>query len=400
MRRYLFLISAAILLVPSAAATEPGTYRPGMPYASVPADGAEICSDQCAGDAQCRGWNFVRVNPQNPNGLCEFNAQEAAPVPSPISISGENFSAVRSARIVPGRSKTVRVGSPAVSKPSPRRRVVREPIPQQKSTRQAVHRAPNSAPGMSLTEQQNRYRQGLAKSPSRKAGPAQAPQAKAPHPARPQMHQQRRQPMPQQAQRQAPRAAMGQPQPPMPNRAAPNPRAPQMAARRMAPNFAHNLDAGRMAGQPHPQQHMQVPQNMQAPQHMRPRGGDPRLQQRLMRQQQQQSQQPMQARQQQAQPQQQAHARPPARPPQVTIPPEMSPQNIPAAMAGAPRQTAAPALTAEQAQQSLFGSLYDDVKIPVPVDPAVAADPNAPIPTVASIPSAPIVSGPLAPPRN
>ena len=51
-------------------------------------------------------------------------------------------------------------------------------------------------------------------------------------------------------------------------------------------------------------------------------------------------------------------------------------------------------LTAAQAQQSLYGSLNDDVKVPAS-NRAAPTDPNAPIATAASRPSTPVKTEPL-----
>ena len=44
-------------------------------------------------------------------------------------------------------------------------------------------------------------------------------------------------------------------------------------------------------------------------------------------------------------------------------------------------------------QDSLFGSLYDDVAVPAPLSPEAAADADAPIATTARVPVAPRVDG-------
>jgi len=46
-----------------------GTYRPGQAYQSVTSPGADVCNSHCAGDAQCRAWNYVKVNPKAA-GVC------------------------------------------------------------------------------------------------------------------------------------------------------------------------------------------------------------------------------------------------------------------------------------------------------------------------------------------
>jgi hypothetical protein len=74
-------------------------------------------------------------------------------------------------------------------------------------------------------------------------------------------------------------------------------------------------------------------------------------------------------------------------------------------MAGAPpapRRVAIPSELSPRPMGSgdqLFGSLFDDVKVPRPIDPQLAADPDAPIPTVSSVPVAPVQTAPLPPVR-
>jgi len=145
MRGLSLFILSSVLAVP-AFAVDPGTYRPGMTYDSISAANANICESQCSGDAQCRGWNFVKINPTQTTGICEFNAREAAPVPSPYSISGDNISQFRSAKLIQGRNNTVRVGDVAGSvqrsAPATKRRVVREPIPQRLQPQSTSYQKP------------------------------------------------------------------------------------------------------------------------------------------------------------------------------------------------------------------------------------------------------------------
>ena len=53
--RFLTLSLFATLLSAPAFAADLGTYRPGTPYSSSPAGGADVCESHCAGEAQCRG---------------------------------------------------------------------------------------------------------------------------------------------------------------------------------------------------------------------------------------------------------------------------------------------------------------------------------------------------------
>lgn len=154
-----------------AMAQDLGTYRPGQAYQSVSSPGADVCNSHCAGDAQCRAWNYIKVNPKAA-GVCEFLASASAPVQSPISISGENLSQQSYSRpLSQGGTNVVRVGTSTAPAPraaavtqTPNRRVVREAVPQRFSAQGAVHRgtaalaSQRGARGLSLTEQQNQYR--------------------------------------------------------------------------------------------------------------------------------------------------------------------------------------------------------------------------------------------------
>ena len=79
--RLFSLLAVTTLLSAPAFAADLGTYRPGSPYHSVVAPGADVCESHCAGDAQCKGWNYVKVNPRAP-GVCEFNAKSVSPIES------------------------------------------------------------------------------------------------------------------------------------------------------------------------------------------------------------------------------------------------------------------------------------------------------------------------------
>jgi len=161
MRLFQILALSSLLSTPAFAA-DLGTYRPGSPYHSVIAQGADICENQCAGDAQCRGWNYVKVNPRAP-GVCEFNSKPANPIESSISISGQG-AALYAPNVSVGSTNTIRVGTstqatkrPTVRQASPTRRVVRQPVPQQIRPAQTVVRRP--VQNGSLMAQQNLHRQ-------------------------------------------------------------------------------------------------------------------------------------------------------------------------------------------------------------------------------------------------
>ncbi|MEM7728451.1 MAG: PAN domain-containing protein [Pseudomonadota bacterium] len=185
----LFLASA--LAAPSAFAADLGTYRPGTPYHSAIVPTANVCESQCAGDARCRGWNYVKAAPTAP-GVCEFQSSIGSPVSSAISISGVSGTAApQSSRIVQGATNTIRVGTTGqpIARDSitatPTRRIVREATPQITS---------QAAPYGSLPQQARAFQPALGgqsvvpstrppvqASPTAYRGPARiAPQARQP----------------------------------------------------------------------------------------------------------------------------------------------------------------------------------------------------------------------------
>lgn len=365
MRRSTFLtlttvvLSSSALIGSSAFAADAGTYRPGNSYNSITANSPDICEMQCSGDAQCRSWNYVRIS-EMAEGVCEFNDTLSSPVPSAISISGNNVSRGRSPRVVVGKTNTVRVGAPTVTQP--RVKMAR--------TTPVVTRAPSITPqsnaaGLSLMEQQRLnsqrgHNQIAAKAPTTRRAPAR---------------------------RNAP----------------------------MAPQFRHSLEDAPVAAAP-PRTANNAPASMTRPamQAAPTVYGDPRLVRKL------------QQRQSAAQNLPSYPPAAPQTPPQVTAsagglsaPPGVPPLSEPAtanlgqssymrpSMAGAPpvpsqRRVSIPSELSPRPMNSgdsLFGSLYDDVKVPRPLDPSIAADPEAPIPTVSSVPTAKIQMGPLPSPR-
>jgi len=54
------------LMSSSALAADQNTYRPGHAYLKAAANSFEACEQQCNGDAQCRGWNFVQTRVRKP----------------------------------------------------------------------------------------------------------------------------------------------------------------------------------------------------------------------------------------------------------------------------------------------------------------------------------------------
>ena len=373
MRLFSILALTTVLSAPAFAA-DLGTYRPGSPYHSVVAPGADVCDSHCAGDAQCKGWNYVKVNPRAP-GVCEFNAKSVSPIQSAISISGEGGMPA-APNLMQGNTNTIRVGTSTSPKPRSQtvtigrtpsgRRIVREAVPQRVQPSKAVARRP--VQGGSLTSQQNKYRQATGH-----ASPQGYPQTRQPQP-RPQQPQTQEQ----RPQQQAARPQMRQQQAlPAGQRLMRDPRiqAPQQP---QAPRFQHNLDGAPSRNMMARPQQQRQPQGRQAPQQQtsapqgRPPIGVPIGGQQA--------------------------ARRTAPVPQQRAMPKGS-VNDPVTHANGARRVEAAAqrqaqLTYEQAQQSLFGSLNDDVQAPRPMTSA-PLDPNAPIPTSQARPTQPVTQGTL-----
>ena len=304
MRLTLIILTSILSLTITglALAAEPGTYRPGQAYLSLTAPNANLCAAQCNGDAQCKGWNFVRVKSNAATGLCEFNSRRVAPVSSPVSISGDNSSARASSRIIPSGSRTIKVGQPApqpVAGPrpaakaaaapaTPPRRVVRrvEPVPQKQMPTPTSYRAPLSAPRpVQAPLSQPAFRHSLDAAPQ----PPASPRTAAPSDSE----------MISTVQRRRLEAMVNRPTAPVPS---PN-------ALPIPPNPATMPDQMQATGAP-------VPPRMPQPQPQFPAG-----------------------------------------------------------------------MTAQQTEQSLFGSLYDDVSAPNSLTPEnLPADENAPIATAKSVP--------------
>ena len=370
--RLFTLLTLTTLLSAPAFAADLGTYRPGSPYHSVVAPGADVCNSHCAGDAQCKGWNYVKVNPRAP-GVCEFNSKSVSPIESAISISGQGGASL-APNLLQGKTNTVRVGTQAAAqkntvrvgqRPSGRR-VVREPVPQSYKPDPTSVRMP--AAGGSLTAQQNQYRAATGHA---------APQMRQVQPvpqSRPQAYPQRQGYPQARPQQQAARTQMRQQQTaPQGQRLMRDPRiqAPQQT---QGPRFQHNLDGGPVAQQPQyrpaPQQQRQTPDG-------RPPIGVPIGPQG---------------------PQAAAAPRRTAPVPQQQAMPRGSVNDPVTHANGAQRVHAAAQrqaqMTYEQAQQSLFGSLNDDVQAPRPMT-ALPIDPNAPIPTSQARPTQSVEQGSL-----
>lgn len=377
MRLFSIFALTTVLSAPAFAA-DLGTYRPGSPYHSVVAPGADVCESHCAGDAQCKGWNYVKVNPRAP-GVCEFNAKSVSPIESAISISGAgSFSAAPN--LLQGNTNTIRVGTSVAPKPrlntvavgrSPSgRRVVREAVPQRVIPSQTVARPP--ARSGSLTDQQNKYRVATGH-----AAP-QIPQASGfPQGHQPQGYPQSR------LQQQAARPQISQPQIAYPQiglqgqRLLRDPRI--QAPRPQGPRFQHNLD-GRTRGyatgaQPQPSGQRAPQQQSRASQNQASQGRPP-IGVPIG---------PQAARRTAPLPQQRAI-------PKASVNDPVTHQNgAQRVQAAAQRQAQ---LSYEQAQQSLYGSLNDDVQAPRAIT-ALPADPNAPIPTSQARPTQPVEQGTL-----
>ena len=375
MRFFYILAFSSVLSVPAFAA-DLGTYRPGAPYHSVPAPGADVCENQCAGDAQCRGWNYVKVNPRSP-GVCEFNSKPASPIESPISISGDG-AAVLAPNISIGRTNTVRVGTaakaaprPTVRQSSPTRRIVRQAVPQPIRPEQAIARSTGQVG--SLTSQQNNYRQATGHIPGyRRVNPLPPAFAGQPQYNFPGVPAQTRQA------NVHPQAIQGQ-------RLL---RDPRIVNQRQAPfpQFQHNLEGRAAAVNPQQFNQASAPNNQRINNQGRPPIGVPIPANRATTPTQVAPQKVL---------------------PRGSVNDPVTYQNAPsrireaelaaiqrAAQAAQPAAQYTPPVSYEDAQQNLFGSLNDDVATPRPLLRA-PTDSNAPIATSQSRPTTPVFQEPL-----
>jgi len=343
--RLIALLSAGLFPF-TALASDYGTYRPGSTYMSVPATSPEQCISQCQGDAQCKGWNFVQIS--HHRKVCEFNARKVRPIASAISISGDNETTMDNFRVVPGGQRTVRVGQlpKAVASPTPVRRVAAPPPPlQQPRVVRAAHQNQAVSTTMRPMPQTTRpvrrpatvVRQGARRSAPSPVYQPQLDTIRQPHlgysPApQPPAHQ-----------------------PPAQQAPTHQAHAPQMQA---APRFQPQLDS------------MMPPPDMASPPEMAP------------------SPPPS------AEFQSQAYAGPPiSDAPGISSPPTVLAENVP----GMTRPRAMPDPSRDLAggpiagnlppNNSLYGSLYDDVKAPRSLGrDDIPADPDAPISTVKTVP--------------
>ncbi|MEP6342511.1 MAG: hypothetical protein ABJ275_04280 [Maricaulaceae bacterium] len=134
----LTLLFSVSIISPFALAADIGTYRPGNPYAAIQATNHNACDSQCNGDAACRGWNFVKANPRQTHGICEFNSLAVDPIQSPIGISANQTTIINytgNSQIISAGVRTTRIGRPtapqAIQQPASTRRVQTTPQPSQ-----------------------------------------------------------------------------------------------------------------------------------------------------------------------------------------------------------------------------------------------------------------------------
>jgi len=330
---------STLILSPFAYAVDPGTYRPGQPYGAIAASSHNQCQAQCQGDAACRGWNFVRANPRQKDGICEFNSRAVSPIQSPISVSSNQSQVINptgQSRIIKAGTRTTRIGAP---QPVQKQPIIRKKAPIQTQSAKSV-----TPPKASSAQPQRRV--------IRRAVPTQA-----------------------QPQASAYRHSLGA----IPQRlkASTRPEYNPQAITRTSNGLPPRAPAQRQQARPQPQQAL-------APRPL----ADPRLQQRFNQAQRSPQQQSAQAPRRggllraltgQDKPVPQNAQQRPALPPQ----------------AQAPRQAPLPqqvvTLSAEEAgQQSLYGHLNDDVKAPKALTAEDLALPNdQAIPTVQSVPVKP-----------
>jgi len=328
-----FIVMGVSATALPAIAADIGMYRPGTPYSSIIAQAADICEAQCTGDAQCRGWNFVKIKPTARNGVCEFNSQIAAPVASPISVSGENYETPRSVKVHQGKANVIRVGTPphattqqrVITNTAPRRRIIREPIPNQVKVQQSAHK---TAP-VSLNEQQNQQRQGLP----------------------PTIHHQKSRPIPSQTHTRAPR-------------------------------FQHNLDDYNSA---QPVRHSHIPQN--GPYYPQVPKIQPQHSHRI-----QTNHRPPVLQNTPRRVAQSAQGYNPKRVQQHTIPAQQAARGPYIQQNVRRKQIDSHLSNTATTQQSLFGSLHDDVQVPRSITPSDTKNPNVPIATTQAVPTKPVTT--------
>lgn len=325
-------------------AAEPGTYRPGQPYTASNTGSADQCQRHCLGDAQCRGWNFIRPRQEMAGGICELNSVSVSPVPSPHSVSGAGVITRDPSRVIPTGSNTYTVGKPVTTSIATNTIRVGTPGP----TMQRPAHTPSQV------------------TPTRRKIVEPVPQSRI-----------------------SPAMASHRPVTPTPAQRPAAPKAPALG-------YQHSLDAQHPAYQRHPNapqtQARQAPTSQHQHQYQAAPVTDPRarrLQDRLKQQ-------------------QMASAAPspvtqPTQPParanvsqsgQQPLPPGYAPPTRTAPQPSAPhlmQPKIPPGISVAQAEQSLYGSLYDDVTAPRSLKPEdIPMDADAPIATVSSVPTKPV----------
>lgn len=327
----LISLTISLSLSPLAFSADPGTYRPGQPYAATPAATHSLCQAQCQGDAACRGWNFVRANPRQKTGICEFNSRAVSPIQSPISVSANQNEIINStgqSRIIPAGIRTTRIGAPQAARaPQPVKPTAKTVQPRPAHAAQGRRVIRQQAPAQ-VTPQASAYRHNLGATPQRI--PPQITRRLALPPQSPLNVTRTTNGFPPPAPR-----GFAAPQRPItaPNRAQPDPRLQQPLTQR------------------HPAAHPnQIAANPAAPQARTPQRGG------LIR--------------------------------------ALTQQDAGAAHTTAPQQrpqTTAPLSYEEASQQSLYGHLNDDVARPKVLKAEDFNIPNdQPIPTVQSVPVKPV----------
>ncbi len=111
--RFPLLFGTLLFISPSAWSADRGIYRPGPSYLSIHANTPDQCQSQCLGDAMCKAWNFVQISSSPTGAICEFKTRITTPIPSQFSISGESPNAIDSVKIIPAGYRTTRLGQPS-----------------------------------------------------------------------------------------------------------------------------------------------------------------------------------------------------------------------------------------------------------------------------------------------
>lgn len=459
MRVVLGLATSLALSSSAVWAADVGVYRPGTPYHTMTASDANVCSKHCAGDAQCRGWNFVKLKTSGDSGICEFQSQISSPVPSELSVSGINGSPAslinassKTATVVQGRTRTQRVGETSMPGTSdgdagivparhfsfrrhthtPSQGMAPQPMPPQQMPRNgnpSSGHPPNYPDAPMSGYLGDTPNVGRPYGGPRQSGYGTSQRGIAPNAGlRPMLDSgvpdQRRpapSPRPQggpnewnSPDRRAPGATPpypGQPPRVFQPRANPQSESPTYDPRRAPPQPYANPEMPRSNGlqgpsyQAPPRQYGQG-QPAQQPYAPAPQsyGGRPPVGQTI----------PAPSQLPRAQPPQSGYPAQPGYQPQPSYAPQPAPNSqvqpwweSQASQAGTggghtydagPRQPSGQ-MNARGRGQGLYGSLYDDVRVPTANQP-IPSDPNVPVPTNEKRPVEPVYSAPLPPMRN